>query len=147
MTAASTTDIDLTARLRNAVARLSRQLRQQSNHGLTVTQLTTLAALEQQGGPMTLGALAESEKVAPPTMTKVVAKLEDDGLVLRSTDANDRRVARVTLTRDGAEVLAEVRAERNAWLAARLDELPAADQRDLQRLVGLLERLVGGAPE
>jgi DNA-binding MarR family transcriptional regulator len=80
-------------------------------------------------------------------MTKVVAKLEDDGLVLRSTDANDRRVARVTLTRDGAEVLAEVRAERNAWLAARLDELPAADQRDLQRLVGLLERLVGGAPE
>jgi DNA-binding MarR family transcriptional regulator len=53
----------------------------------------------------------------------------------------------VTLTRDGAEVLAEVRAERNAWLAARLDELPAADQRDLQRLVGLLERLVGGAPE
>jgi DNA-binding MarR family transcriptional regulator len=74
-------------------------------------------------GPMTLGALADHERVAPPTVTKVVGKLEELGLVVRQADASDRRVCRVTITDAGTALLAEVRQRKDVWLAARLAQL------------------------
>ena len=111
-------DLELVARLRVAVARLNRQLRQQAGD-LTPTMQSALVTIEHHG-PITLGALAAIEQVAPATVTKLVTKLVEAGLVHRTVDAEDRRVARVELSLDGAERLAESRNRRNAHLATRL---------------------------
>ena len=78
-------DEELAARLRLSATRLARRLRQEADAGLTPSQLSALAVIEREG-PLTLGALADQEKVAPPSITKVVAKLESIGLVARAVD-------------------------------------------------------------
>ena len=97
-------EAELAARLRMAVTRLHRRLRQQAAGGLTPSQASALVGVERLGSP-TLGALAARESVQPPTMTKVVGALEELGYVTRVTDPSDRRVARVTITPAGAETL------------------------------------------
>ena len=116
-----TTDaVVMAGRLRLSATRLARQLRQESDAGLSPSQLSALATIERHG-PLTLGALAEHERVAPPSVTKVVAKLEAAGLVERQLDAADRRVARVSTT-PGRRRAASPRSAsaKTAWLAARL---------------------------
>ena len=84
----------MAARLRLSATRLARRLRQEAGTGLTPSQLSALATVHNHG-PLTLGSLAEREQVAPPSITKVVAKLEADGLLQRSPDPTDRRVSHV----------------------------------------------------
>jgi DNA-binding MarR family transcriptional regulator len=137
-TSASTTpETEIAARLRLSATRLARRLRQEAGAGLTPSQLSAMAVIDNHG-PLTLGALAEHERVAPPSITKVVAKLEADGLVTRTADPTDRRVARVATTPAGAELIAESRRRKNAWLAERIHELDD-DQRE--RLAAALEVL------
>ena len=138
-------DAELVGRLRLAVARLSRQLRQQGASDITPSQLSALATIENHG-PITLGALAGHERVQPPTMTRVVAALEEAGLVSREIDASDRRIARVQVTAEGHRFIERSRRKRNAWIAGRLRELPAEDIADLERTVLLLEHLIEGRP-
>ena len=102
-------------RLRLSATRLARRLRQESGTDLTPSQLSALAAIDRHG-PLTLGALAEVERVAPPSVTKAVTKLEAEGLVARRTDGADRRVAWVSLTPAGATRLARIRKRRSVWL-------------------------------
>src|SRR2546423_14839938 len=92
--------VAMATRLRLSATRLARQLRQQSDAGLSPSQLSALATIELHG-PVTLGALADHERVAPPSVTKVTAKLEAAGLVRRELDVSDRRVARVSITPAG----------------------------------------------
>jgi DNA-binding MarR family transcriptional regulator len=134
-------DPELAARLRLAVLRLSRRLRQQVADGVTSTQVSALATVERLGSP-TLGELAASEQVRPPSMTKIVVGLEAAGLVSRRVDDDDRRVARVMLTPEGRRVIGRSRSLRTAYLARRLRRLSAAERQALGELVGLLERLV-----
>jgi DNA-binding MarR family transcriptional regulator len=75
-------------------------------------------------------------------MTRIVAALEEMGLVTRVIDATDRRVARVTLTDQGRQVLERSRSLRNAFLADRLHRLSIEERERLGELTGLLERLV-----
>lgn len=131
----------LAARLRLAVTRLHRRLRQQADAGLTPSQASALAGIEQLGSP-TLGALAAREAVRPPSMTRIVAALEGLGHVIRVADAADRRIARITLTASGEEVLRHIRSLKNAFLAERVAALDAADRAALADLTSLLERLV-----
>jgi DNA-binding MarR family transcriptional regulator len=135
------TEAELAARLRLAVMRLSRRLRQQVADGATPSQVSALATVERLGSP-TLGELATSEKVRPPSMTRIVVGLEEAGLVRRQIDADDRRVARVMLTADGRRVLQRSRSLRTAFLARRLKRLSAPERQALGELVGLLELLV-----
>src|SRR3954466_14019777 len=87
----------LAARLRLSSTRLARRLRKEAGSGLTPSQLSALSAVERNG-TVTLGFLAECERVAPPSVTKIVTKLEADGLLQRRPDGHDRRIARVSLT-------------------------------------------------
>ncbi len=135
------TDPELAARLRLAVMRLSRRLRQQVAEGATSTQVSALATVERLGTP-TLGELAASEKVRPPSMTRIVVGLEEAGLVTRRVDDDDRRVARVMLTAEGRRVLQRSRSLRTAFLARRLRRLSTTEREALGELVGLLELLV-----
>jgi DNA-binding MarR family transcriptional regulator len=126
--------------LRLLATRLARQLRQQADTGLSPSQLSALSTINAQG-PLTLGALADLERVAPPSVTKVVTKLEAAGLVVRQADERDRRVVRVASTPAGDELLAEVRQRKDAWLAARLAEMSADERRQIAGALEVLEGL------
>ncbi len=128
-------------RLRLAIVRLARRQRQQSGIGLTLGLQSTLASVDVHG-PLGLGDLAAIEQVAPPTMTRMVNRLEEDGLVTRTTDPEDRRCVRVAMTEEGRAQLAESRRRRDAWLAERLADLDPADRDALARAVEPLERLL-----
>jgi DNA-binding MarR family transcriptional regulator len=134
-------DTELATRLRLAVTRLSRQLRQQAVGGLTASQLAALATVERLGAP-NLGELAAAEGVRPPSMTRLAEGLTGAGLIERVVDPEDRRVARVRLTTEGRRTLQRTRSAKTAYLARRLRKLPAPDQEALGRLVALLEHLV-----
>jgi DNA-binding MarR family transcriptional regulator len=137
-------DDELVTRLRMAVVRMYRRLRQEDGPDATPSQMSALASLLRLG-PLTLGELAAVERVRPPTMTRIVAALEEVGLVERQPDQRDRRVTRVRVSPAGDAFAARTRARRNAFLAARLAELDQADLDALTRAVGVLERLAADA--
>jgi DNA-binding MarR family transcriptional regulator len=131
----------IAARLRLSTVRLARRLRQESDAALTPSQLSALATVERHG-PSTLGALAERERVAPPSVTKVVTKLEAAGLVTRRLDDADRRVAWVSITPAGSALLSKIRQRKTAWLAARLARLDAEQVRCVADALDALESLM-----
>jgi DNA-binding MarR family transcriptional regulator len=133
---------ELASRLRLSVNRLHRLLRQESLGGLSPAQASALGTVKRLGSP-TLGELAATEQVQPPTMTRLVATLSDAGMVTRITDAADRRSARVRITPDGRRALARIRTLKNAFLARRLAELSPDEQAGAAELATLLEHLVG----
>jgi DNA-binding MarR family transcriptional regulator len=132
---------DVTSRLRLAVMRLARRLRQESAEGLTPSMLSVLASIHR-AQPVTLGALAALERVQPPTITATIARLEDAGLVHRETDAGDRRVTRVRLSDAGHQLIRRTRTRKDAFLALRLRRLPAEDLATLDRAAAIVERLL-----
>lgn len=134
-------EAEMAARLRLSATRLARRLRQESGAGLTPSQLSALAVVDTRG-PLTLGDLAEVERVAPPSITKVVAKLVADGLVVRSADPHDRRIVRIATTEAGAALMAESRRRKTAWLAARIAHLDGDQRRRLAAALDVLDHLV-----
>ncbi len=134
------------ARLRLTITRLARRLRQEAEIGLSPTMLSSLAVIGKHG-PLTLGTLAEIESVAPPTITKVVQRLESDGLVERVADPTDRRVRYVECTERGGELLRTSRERKNAWLAAKLAGASSADRETIVKALETLERLSSGSPQ
>jgi DNA-binding MarR family transcriptional regulator len=134
-------DAELAARLRLAVARLSRRLRRETEGGVSPSQVSALSSIAR-AGPLTLGELSALEQVQPPTMTRVVGCLEDEGLVARTVDPGDRRIARVSITAAGERFLQRNRHREDAFLASRLRALEADDRAALARATELLERLV-----
>jgi len=137
----STSAPEIASRLRLSATRLARRLRQESGAGLSPSQQSALAVISNHG-PLTLGALAEHERVAPPSITKVVSKLECDGLVIRTPDPHDRRVCRVETSPEGAALLEEVRRRKTAWLTARISQLSPDHQRRLADALDVIDELV-----
>jgi len=133
-------DAELAARLRLSVGRLSRKIRQQVAGEVTQSQVSVLVSVERLGCP-TLGELAASEQVQPPSMTRQVDALEAGGLLIRRVDETDRRVARVELTPAGRKFLQRNRSLRNAYLVRRLARLSPTERERLGELVELLEHL------
>jgi DNA-binding MarR family transcriptional regulator len=131
---------DLANRMALTTTRLARLLRQQDQGELTLTFRAALATIERRGA-LTLGELAHAEHFAPPTVTKVVNKLADQGLVERTIDINDKRVCRVSITAAGAELLAADRRRRAAWLAGRLAQLTADERGRLAEALDVIESL------
>ncbi|MFY1697446.1 MULTISPECIES: MarR family winged helix-turn-helix transcriptional regulator [unclassified Solwaraspora] len=134
----------LAVSLRDAITRLNRRVRQARPVGdLTVTQLSALTSL-QLAGALTPRELSEIERVQPPTMTKIVAKLEERGLVRRTPHPTDGRQVILSATESGREVLAAFERIRDEWLASRLDAL-SPDQRDtLRQAAEILQQVSRG---
>ena len=133
------------ARLRLAVARTARRLRQEADAGLSPTLTAALATLDRHG-PLTPSRLAELERVRRPTATRIVAKLEQAGLVVRRTDASDGRSFTVALSPEGARLLKRVRSRKNAYLAKRLRRLDEEELATLERATEILERILEDRP-
>jgi DNA-binding MarR family transcriptional regulator len=141
MTQTTLAHADAAARLRVAVARLTRHLRQTAPGELTLSQCSSLVTVETQG-PVRVGDVAEREGVSAATATRLVARLEELGLVARATDAVDRRSWLVTLTPAGRAKLEWARRRRTERLAQRLSTLPPADVQRLLDALPVLESLV-----
>jgi DNA-binding MarR family transcriptional regulator len=140
------TDAVLATAMRISISRLARRLRvERLGLGGTETvlsdiQLAALAALARHDS-MTPGELAEHEKVQPPSMTRVIAVLEERGLVKREPHATDRRQVVLTVTDEGRDVVQRVRRRREAWLAQRLQELTPDERRILRAAAPILEKI------
>jgi DNA-binding MarR family transcriptional regulator len=131
--------IDVT-RLRVAIARLSRRLRRHGLAGLTPTQLAALSTVEQSG-PLRLGDLAAAEGIAPSTLTRLVAALEEFGYVQRCTDPKDARASTLAITAKGHETLERLRAEGTALLTESLLLLTPDQRSALATALPALEQL------
>lgn len=107
--------------------------------GLSAARFSVLAAL-RYGGAQRLGDLARLEGVAQPTMTKLVAGLERDRLVIRRADSGDRRGTVVELTADGRALVRRARARKIDWIRRALRECPAGDVQAAGRAAGCLDQ-------
>lgn len=140
------TDAALATAMRISISRLARRLRvERLGLGGTETvlsdiQLAALAALERHES-MTPGELADHEKVQPPSMTRVIAVLEERGLVRREPHATDRRQVNLTVTDEGRNLVQRVRRRREAWLAQRMQELTPNERQTLRAAAPILEKI------
>jgi DNA-binding MarR family transcriptional regulator len=133
----------LADQLHSSAIHLLRQLRREDDaSGLSAPRLSALSVVVF-GGPLTLGQLAAAEQVKPPTMTRIVTGLEEDGLVQRIGDVRDRRLTRIRATDKGQRILAAGRARRVEKLATAVKRLDASELAELARGVQLLEAIIG----
>lgn len=134
---------DDVARLRSALGRTSRWLDRSSRGGeLSRSQMSILGTVVRRG-PLGIGELAEIEGVNPTMLSRVVAKLDDQGLVERRVHPQDRRAATVQVTDAGYELFLRIRAERTRLLAVSLEALPAEQRDTLMASAAALESLLG----
>ena len=145
MTPQPRSDAGLATALRISVSRLARRLRAERmalglQPDLSDTQLGALATLVNHG-PMTPGELAEHEKVQPPSMTRVIAVLDERSLVIRAPHSTDRRQVVLTVTDGGRDLVYQARRLREAWLARRLRELSPQERATLRAAAPILEKL------
>jgi DNA-binding MarR family transcriptional regulator len=131
----------LASKLRLAVVRLNRRLRaQRTSSVISLTQLSALSCLHKCG-PLTPGELAAKESVQPPSMTRVIAALQERGLVTRAPHPTDGRQVRLTVTEQGRELVQQSRRLREAWLAKRLRELSQEERAILRAAAPILQRI------
>jgi DNA-binding MarR family transcriptional regulator len=142
VTAAINTSVaELSALLRPALLRLTRLVRNQRvDLSVTLTQLSAMGSLTQHG-PMSAGELAACERVQPPSMTKVLANLEERGLVRREPHPEDRRQAIIAITDAGNDLLESERRSRDAWLTRRVGELTGEERALLRAVIPVLDKL------
>ena len=127
--------------LRDAVTRVNRRMRQTRPVGdLTHSQISALQSLDL-GGALTPRELAEAERVQPPTLTRIVSRLEELGLVARTPHPSDGRQVILALSPAGRELLEGYRRTRDEWLAQRLSELSPEERDTVARAAGILSRI------
>jgi DNA-binding MarR family transcriptional regulator len=139
--ALSRADLALASELRLAVMRLGRRLRnQRTDRSLSLSQLAVLGTLERRG-PLTPRELAAHEKVSPPSMTKLLAALQERGFIVRTDHPSDGRQHLVAPTEQAVRMIREDRRRRDAFLAQRLVELSSDQRAVLRHAATILERL------
>ncbi len=133
------------ARLRLAITRVARRLRQEANADLSPSLTSALASIEGHG-PVTPSELANCERVQRPTITRVLARLAELELVEREADPADGRSTLITITPSGRALLEDLRSRRDAFLADRLSKLSTEDRAVLDRASEVLESLLEDEP-
>jgi DNA-binding MarR family transcriptional regulator len=139
--ATTSTRTDLATRLRLAVVRTHRRLRQEAGADLSPTLLAALGTISRHG-PLTPSELADRERIQRPTATRLLGRLEEPGYVARTPDPHDGRSSLVALTPAGRALLEDMRHRKDAYLARRLRTLTPEDRATLRRASEILERLV-----
>jgi DNA-binding MarR family transcriptional regulator len=134
---------DVAARLRLAIIRTARRLRQEAGTDLSPSQSAALATIERNG-PVTPSELASLERIQRPTATRIIALLEEGGLIERAADPLDGRSSLVSATARGRGLLKKLRTRKNAYLARRLRDLDPDEVATLARAAEILERLQDG---
>lgn len=136
---------ELAARLRMAIVRTARRMRQEAGDDLSPTLIAALATIDR-AGPLTPSELAEIERVKRPTATRIAATLEGDGLIERAADPTDGRASLLSASAAGRALLRRVRRRKNAYLSRRLHALDPEDVAALERAAEVLERVLAENP-
>jgi DNA-binding MarR family transcriptional regulator len=137
----TTSTPELAGHLRLVIVRTARRLRQEAGVELSPSLTAALATVGRHG-PLTPSELASRERIQRPTATRVVARLEELGLIVRTPDPHDRRSSLVAVTQAGSDLLDELRTRKTAFLAERLEGLPADERAVLDRAADILERML-----
>ncbi len=133
--------LDVATKLHAAAIRLLRAVRVvDAETGVSAPKLSALSVLVF-AGPMSLTNLAQAEQVTPATMSKLVADLEAEGLVVKRTDYTDRRGLRIEVTAKGRALMEEGRRNRLAILQKRLAKLAPAERALLRDAAELMLRV------
>jgi DNA-binding MarR family transcriptional regulator len=132
---------DLAGHLRHTIVRVARRLRQEAGEELSPSLTAALSTVERHG-PLTPSELAARERIQRPTATRVIARLEEERLIQRTADMYDKRSSLVTVTKEGEELLAELRTRKTAFLAERLETLEPEERATLERAADILERVL-----
>jgi DNA-binding MarR family transcriptional regulator len=132
---------DLAGRLRLTIVRTARRLRQEAGSDLSPSLTAALSTVERHG-PLTPSEVAARERIQRPTATRVLARLEEAGLVERTPDPQDRRSSLVSVTPAGTDLLAALRTRKTAFLARRLEHLDPDDRATLDRAAAILEGML-----
>jgi DNA-binding MarR family transcriptional regulator len=132
---------DVAAHLRLVVARTARRLRQEADADLSPSVISALATIDRHG-PLTPSELAAHERVQRPTATRVLARLEEAGLIDRAPDPADRRSALISASTAGRTLLRRQRSRKDQYLARRLAALDGDDVATLERAAAILERML-----
>jgi DNA-binding MarR family transcriptional regulator len=130
----------LAARLRIAVVRTQRRLRQEGGGDLSPALTGALGTIDRHG-PLTPSELADRERVQRPTATRFLARLFELGLVTRTADPGDGRSSLIAITPEGHAVMHELRTRKDAFLSRRLDALSPTDRATIERATELLESI------
>lgn len=135
-------DPDQVDALRTAVSRLGRRLRTEGSGAspLSATGVAVLGRLRREG-PMTLQALASAEHVRPPSMTRIIERLAELGMVTKQPNPHDRRSTIVHLHPAGEDYVADTIRQRSVWLTRRVTSLPQEEAEALARAIPALQRL------
>jgi DNA-binding MarR family transcriptional regulator len=136
-------DVELAARLRLAITRMARRLRQEAGTDLGPSQVSALATIERHG-PLAPSELAERERIKRPSATRILARLAEAGLIERIPDPTDGRSAIVSATSRGRELVRRLRQRKTAYLARRMRDLPREDVLALERAAEVLEAMLEG---
>jgi DNA-binding MarR family transcriptional regulator len=132
---------EVAGHLRLVVARTARRLRQEAGADLSPSQISALAAIDRHG-PLTPSELAGHERIQRPTATRVLARLEELGLIARAPDPADRRSSLISVSADGRALLGRQRSRKDLFLARRLATLGPDEVATLDRAAAILERLL-----
>lgn len=132
---------DAAARLRLAIVRTSRRMRQEAGGELSPTLIAALASIDRLG-PLTPSELADAERVKRPTATRIAAALERDGLITRAADPDDGRAFLLSTSPKGQALMKRVRSRKNAYLSRRLRKLHDSDVEALEQATEVLERML-----
>ncbi|MGY5763568.1 MarR family winged helix-turn-helix transcriptional regulator [Brachybacterium sp. DNPG3] len=140
-------DAELAAQLRAVLLVSSRILRTRTaDDDVSASQFSVLAYLHRNGAS-TPGAIAAFEHVSPPVMTRMLGRLEKEGLVVRSAHPDDGRQVLASLTERGHEVVVQGRRERDAWLSTRIGDISEKERRTLREAAHILRRSFIGRPD
>jgi DNA-binding MarR family transcriptional regulator len=132
---------DTASRLRLAITRTARRMRQEAGDELSPSATAALATIDRHG-PITPSELAEIERVQRPTATRILNSLEHDGLIARTPDPADGRSALLATTSEGTSRLRSLRGRKNAYLARRMRAMDPGEVETLERAARILERLL-----
>jgi DNA-binding MarR family transcriptional regulator len=132
---------EVAGHLRLVVARTARRLRQEASADLSPSLISALASVDRHG-PLTPSELASHERVQRPTVTRVLARLEELGLIERAPDPADRRSALISTSAEGRALLRRQRSRKDLYLARRLATLEPDELATLDRAAAILERML-----
>jgi DNA-binding MarR family transcriptional regulator len=145
-TTSAVVNTEVASRLRLAIVRTARRLRQEAYDAESGAELspTLTAALStiEHNGPLTPSELADRERIRRPTATRIVATLEANGLVARTADPSDRRATLISATAEGKALMKRLRGRKNAYIAKRLRKLGDDEIQTLERAAEILERML-----
>jgi DNA-binding MarR family transcriptional regulator len=129
--------------LRRSTGALWRRLRaMRADHGIRASKLSVLGWLERAHTPLTASRLAELERLQPQSLTRIIAELDEEGLIKRREDENDRRALLIEITATGHDLLVEDARRQNRWLADSMQEKLTPAERDLLLIAArLLDKL------